>query len=132
MDGMRFLATARAEDSEVRAAHAVVIDAAIEDGGGGTAMSAPQMFVAAIGACMLEFVSNSCRLREIEIARLSLDLTYEELERPRRIGPLDAVLHVEPDIPEADKRRLMGVARRATLVNTLARAPEVTIRWVGA
>jgi hypothetical protein len=51
VDGMRFLATA--------GGHTVVLDATPEDGGGGTAMSAPQLFVAALGACMLEFVANS-------------------------------------------------------------------------
>jgi uncharacterized OsmC-like protein len=121
VDDLRFLAT---ED-----AHSLVVDATPADGGGGTAMSAPQLFAAAIGACMLEFVVNSCRLREIPVKRLSLELVYEQLERPRRMGPLEAVLHIEPDVPDDVKRRLMGVARRATLVNTLARPPEVTIRF---
>jgi len=123
VDGLRFLAT---ED-----AHALVIDATPGDGGAGTAMSAPQLFAAAIGACMLEFVANSCRLREILVERLSLELVCEQLERPRRMGHLEAVLHIEPDVPDDVKRRLMGVARRATLVNTLGRPPEVTIRFAG-
>ena len=65
VDGLRFLATA--------GGHALVVDAALEDGGGGTAMSGPQMFASAVGACILEFVTNSCRLRGIRIERLSLD-----------------------------------------------------------
>jgi hypothetical protein len=121
VDGLRFLATANA--------HNVIVDATLEDGGGGTAMSAPQMFAAALGACILEFVTNSCRLREIQLERLSLELRYEELQRPRRVGPLEAVLHIEPEPPEDVKRRLIGVARSATLVNTLGRPPEVTIRF---
>ena len=126
VDGQRFLATV--------GPHTVVVDAAPrngvpEDGGGGTAMSAPQMFAAALGACILEFVANSCRLREIPFERLGLELQYEELERPRRVGPLEAVLHIEPEPPDDAKRRLIGVARRATLVNTLKRPPEVAIRF---
>jgi uncharacterized OsmC-like protein len=120
VDDLRFLATARE--------HAVVLDAAPEDGGGGTAMSAPQLFVAAVGACILEFVANSCRLREITFEQMSLELEYEELELPRRIGPLQVALHIEPEPPDDVKRRLIGVARHATLVNTLGRPPEVTIR----
>jgi len=73
--GLRFLATV--------GEHAVVVDAAPEDGGGGTAMSAPQMFVAALGACICEFVTNSCRLREISFDQLSVEVEYEELARPR-------------------------------------------------
>jgi uncharacterized OsmC-like protein len=121
MDNLRFEATA--------GEHTVVVDAAPEDGGGGTAMSAPQLFVAAVGACMLEFVTNSCRLREIPFERLSLELEYEELERPRRVGPLEATLHIEPEPPDDVKRRLIGVARHVTLINTLRRPPEMDIRF---
>jgi hypothetical protein len=109
--------------------HTVIVDAAPEDGGGGTAMSAPQLFAAAMGACMLEFVTNSCRLRGISCERLSLELACEELERPRRLGALEATIHIEPEPPNDVKRRLIGVARHATLANTLARLPEVSIRF---
>ena len=121
VDGLRFLATV--------GGHAVVVDAALEDGGAGTALSAPQMFAAALGACMLEFVANSCRLREISFERLSLELECEEMERPRRIGAVRATFHIEPEPPEDVKRRLIGVAKHATLINTLARPPEVAIRF---
>jgi len=120
VDGLRFLATV--------GEHATVVDAAPEDGGGGTALSAPQMFAAALGACMLEFVSNSCRLHEIPVERLSVELACDEVTRPRRVGAVEAVIHIEPEPPDDVRRRLVGVARHATLVNTLVRPPEVTIR----
>lgn len=121
VDGLRFLTTA--------GEHTVVVDAAPKDGGGGTALSAPQMFAAALGACMCEFVANSCRLREIPFERLSLELEYEELERPRRLGEVRATLQIEPEPPEDVKRRLIGVAKHATLVNTIRRPPEVAVRF---
>jgi uncharacterized OsmC-like protein len=121
VDGLRFLATVDE--------HAVVVDAKPEDGGGGTALSAPQLFAAALGACMLEFVVNSCRLREISFDRLSLALECEELGRPHRVGDVTATIHTEPELPGDVKRRLIGVARHATLVNTLVRPPEVVIRF---
>lgn len=123
VDAMRFLAT---EDG-----HTIVVDAAPEDGGEGTAMSAPQLFVAALGACILEFAVNSCRLHGVPVERLSLQMAYDEIPRPRRLGPLKATLHLEPDPPDDVKRRLIGVARHATLVNTLVHPPEVDVRFVG-
>ena len=80
VDGMRFLVTADG--------HAVVVDAAPQDGGGGTAMSGPQLFVAATGACILEFVANSCRLRGVPVEHLSMEMTFQEMSRPRRVGGL--------------------------------------------
>jgi uncharacterized OsmC-like protein len=123
VDGMRFLAAADG--------HTIVVDAAPEDGGGGTAMSAPQLFVAAMGACILEFVLNSCRLRGVPVERLSVEMMHEEVPRPRRVGALEAAIHIEPDPPDEVKRRLIGVARHATLVNTLVRPPEVRLRFGG-
>ena len=123
VEGLRFLATV--------GAHSVVVDAAPEDGGTGTAPSAPQLLTAAVGACILEFVANSCRLRDIPFERLSVEVGYEEPERPRRVGAIEAVIHIEPEPPEDVKRRLIGVARHATLINTLVRPPEVEIRFSG-
>ncbi|MBN1814963.1 MAG: OsmC family protein [Anaerolineae bacterium] len=123
VDGLRFLATA--------GSNTVVVDAAPEDGGAGTALSAPQLFAAAIGACVCEFVTNSYRLHDIPFERLGVEIACEELERPRRLGAVDVQVRIEPQPPEEMQRRLLGVARHATLVNTLARAPEVNIRFTG-
>ena len=111
--------------------HATTVDAAPEDGGGGDAMSAPTLFAAAIGACILEFVVNSCRLRGVPVDQLSLAMTYEEVSGPRRIARLGTILHLEPEPPRHIQRRLIGVARHATLVNTLARPIDLDIRFEG-
>jgi uncharacterized OsmC-like protein len=121
VDGLRFLATAEG--------YTVVLDAAPEDGGAGTALSAPELFAAAVGACVLEFVANSCRLRGIPFERLSLEMACEEQVRPRRIGAMEATVHIEPELPEDVKRRLIGVARHATLINTLVHPMEIVIRF---
>jgi len=123
VDGMRFLATADG--------HTVVVDAAPQDGGGGTAMSAPERWVAALGACMLEFAVNSCRLHEVPIQRCTLQMSFDEIPAPRRVGPVKTIFHLEPDPPEAVKRRLIGVARHATLVNALGQPPELEISFAG-
>jgi uncharacterized OsmC-like protein len=121
VDGMRFLAT--------EGGHTVVVDAAPEHGGGGTAMSAPELFVAALGACILEFVVNSCRLRGVPVERLSVAMECEEVPGPRRVGALSAAVSLDPEPPDEVKRRVVGVARHATLINTLAQPPEVDIHF---
>ena len=121
VDGMRFLAT--------EGGHTVVMDAAPEHGGRGSAMSAPQLFVAALGACILEFVLNSCRLRDVPVERLSVEMAYEEIPGPRRVGAVSAAISLEPEPPDDAKRRVIGVARHATLANTLLHPPEIDIRF---
>jgi putative redox protein len=121
VDGMRFLAT--------ESAHTVLVDAAPEDGGGGTAMSAPQLFVAALGACILEFVINSCRLRGVPVERLTVEMECEEVSGPRRVGAVSAAISLEPEPPDEVKRRVVGVARHASLVNTLVQPPEMDIHF---
>ena len=94
-------------------------------------MSAPQLFVAALGACLLEFVLNSCRLNNVPVSTLSVDVSYEEMVRPRRIGAMQAVIRLDPR-PQGDlSRKLMAVARRATLASTLLRPPHLDIAVVG-
>jgi hypothetical protein len=123
VDGMRFLATADQ--------HTLLVDAAPDDGGAGTAMSSPQVFAAGLGACILEFVANSCRLRGIPVHRLRADVAIEELFKPRRLGAIQITIHMEPE-PSGDlKRRLMVVARHATLATTLARPPVLDVRFSG-
>lgn len=121
VDAMRFLATADG--------HTAVVDAAPEDGGGGTAMSAPQLFAAALGACILEFVLNSCRLHDTPVDRLSVEMTYDAAAQPRRLSALEAVIRLQPEPPIDVRRRLGGVARHATLITTLAHAPAVDIHF---
>jgi uncharacterized OsmC-like protein len=57
-------------------------------GGGGTAMSAPQLFVAALGACILEFVLNSCRLRGVPAKQVSVEMTMRSRAWVDRTGNL--------------------------------------------
>ena len=118
VDGMRFLAEAQG--------HGAIMDAAPEDGGGGTALSAPQLFVAALGACVLEFVLNSRRLHHYPVDRLSVKMYYDELAGPRRIGMIEVMICLEPHPSYDMGRRLIAVARRATLLNP----PRLGIRLV--
>ncbi|NLE46485.1 MAG: hypothetical protein GX620_17350 [Chloroflexi bacterium] len=123
VDGLRFIATT---DN-----HSVVVDAAPEDGGTGTAPTSPDLFAAAVAACVCEFVTNSCRLHKFAFERIEADVVCSELDHPRRLDAFDVQIRIQPDPPDEVKRRLLGVARHATLVNTLTRVPEVNIRFFG-
>lgn len=109
--------------------HKVNVDSAAEYGEAGTAFSPPQLFAASVAACIGEFVANSCRLHGIPFEHLSVEVEYEKHSQPRRLGILEAKIHVEPELSEEIRRRLVGVARHATLVNTLLRPPEVVVRF---
>ncbi len=109
--------------------HTVVVDPPPEEGGTGTGMSAPQMFAAAIAACIVGFIANSCRLRNIPLTRLEVELTAPIQSGPRRVGDMEAVIRMEPEPSEEVRQHLLRVAQRATLLNTLARPPEVTLRF---
>jgi hypothetical protein len=82
-----------------------------------------------MSACILEFVLNSCRLRGVPVERLSVEMACEEVVGPGRIGALTAAICLEPEPPKDVKRRVKGVARHATLPNTLVHPPEIDIRF---
>ncbi len=119
VDGLRFLVTA--------GEHTVVVDAPPEEGGAGTSMSSPQLFAASVAACALSFVVNSCRLHGLPVDRVSLEMDYDEAQRPRRISRMDIRIHIEPEVPAQRCRALLGVAKHSTVANTLASPPEIRI-----
>ena len=124
VDGMRFRAM-----TDVRTD---VLGATPQSGGGSTVLSAPQLFLAVLGACILEFVANSCRLCGMPVERLSLEVAYEEVQNPRRVGSLEMAIRIEPDLPAEVKRQLLGAARHDTATKTLIRSPEVEICFAEA
>ncbi len=109
--------------------YTVVVDPLPEEGGTGKGMSAPQLFAAAMAACIVGFIANSCRLRGVPLTRLEVWLTAPIQGGPRRVGDMEAEVRMEPEPPEEVRRHLLAVARRATLLNTLARPPRVAIRF---
>ncbi|MBC7227576.1 MAG: OsmC family protein [Thermoflexales bacterium] len=121
IDGLRSLVTVEN--------HSVVVDPPPEEGGTGTGMSAPQLFVAAMAACIAGFIANSCRLRNVPLARLEVELTAPIQSGPRRVGDMEAVVRMEPEPSEEVRQHLLKVARRATLLNTLAWPPRITLRF---
>jgi hypothetical protein len=58
-------------------------------------------------------------------------MAYEEIPKPCRAGTVETAIRIEPDPPAELRRRLLGVTRHATLVNTLARPPEANIYFGG-
>ena len=121
IDGLRSVVTVEG--------HAVVVDPPPEEGGTGTGMSAPQLFTAAMAACIMGFIANSCHLRNIPLTRLEVELTAPIQGGPRRVGNMEVVVRMEPEPPEEVRQHLLAVARRATLLNMLARPPRVVIRF---
>lgn len=109
--------------------YTVVVDPPPEEGGTGKGMSAPQLFAAAMAACIVGFIANSCRLRGVPLTRMEVRLTAPILNGPRRVGDMEAEVWMEPEPPEEIRRHLLAVARRATLLNTLVRPPRVAIRF---
>jgi uncharacterized protein (DUF4213/DUF364 family) len=110
VDGLRFLATA--------GSNAVVVDAAPEDGGAGTAMSAPQLFAAAMGACVCEFVTNSCQLHDIPFERLGVEIVghFPFVERVRQAAAECWVLELHPRPGDLSAERAAEVLPQADVV----------------
>lgn len=121
IDGLRSVVTV--------GAHTVVVDPPPEEGGTGTAMSAPQLFVAAMAACFVGFIANSCRLNGVPLEHLKVELSAPIRSGPRRVGDMEVMIRMDPEPPEEVQRRILAVLRRATLLNTLAHPPRVTFRF---
>jgi uncharacterized OsmC-like protein len=119
VDRLRYLATS--------GAHSLVIDMSHELGGVDTALGADQVFGAALGACALNFVANSCRLHSIPTDGLRAVVELERVERPRRLSGITLRLALGAALSQEQRDTLIGVAQHCILANTLARPPQITV-----
>ena len=58
------------------------------------APTAPQLFVTSIGACVVAVVSGYCNRVGIDATGLSVDVSYEGIDNPFRLGNFKVMIHL--------------------------------------
>jgi ribosomal protein S12 methylthiotransferase accessory factor len=79
--------------------HTVRTDQKIEDGGGGTAPSPSQYFLASIAACAGFYVMQFCRERNIPTDGVTVCMKTSRNEKTRLLDPTVIEIGLPPDFP---------------------------------
>jgi putative redox protein len=110
--------------------HVVFTDQPHEDGGGDTAPTPTELFVAGLAACIGFYAERFLRRHNLPAAGLQVDCAYEWAENPHRVGRIQLTVDV-PGLPPEKRVAFERVIGHCTVHNTLEHPPAIALR-VGA
>ncbi|MGQ0667811.1 MAG: OsmC family protein [Nitrospiraceae bacterium] len=108
--------------------HRVVTDQPITDNGQDAGMSPVELFVGSVAGCVGYFVGQFCARHDIPRDGLSVDAEWTIAETPHRVGRIDLAIHLPHRITPEQKERLMMVAHGCTVHQSIAVAPDISIK----
>ena len=111
--------------------HVVAVDQPVQDGGSDTAPTPTELFVAGLAGCVAFYARRFLARHGLPSDGLLVDCDYEMGSRPARVTRIDLRISLDADLPEDKRKALLAVASHCTVHNTLAQAPEVTVRLGG-
>lgn len=113
---------------EVRARDvSVVVDRLEEQGGPGDGFRPVELFLGALGACMLGTMLTFAENQQIPVGDVSLVLKPVIEEHPERIASVEMTMRVDGDMSERQLQSLQRVAQACKIHNTLHRGAETVL-----
>jgi putative redox protein len=118
LGGDRLLVTVRG--------HTLLADQPVEDGGGDTAPTPTEIFIASFAGCVAFYAERFLRRHGLSTEGLKVGCAYDWAESPHRVGAID--VNVEAPSLTADKRQAFErVIDHCTIHNTLRVPPAVRV-----
>lgn len=108
--------------------HSIQSDQPTSSGGGDSAMTPNEIFVASLGLSMAVYIEHFFRARNLPGDNFSLHLDWEQEENPTRISKVSACIHLPPEVPERYREALRHAAQSSQLEHTLRAVPKIEIQ----
>jgi putative redox protein len=109
--------------------HRATVDQPLENDGTDTAMTPPELFLSALGACAAYYAEEYLRARALPDDGLELHLSASKGDRPARITHLRIEV-VAPGLTQRHRSGLLRAVDACLLKNTLNHPPEVEVKVV--
>jgi len=106
--------------------HRVASDMAVRDGGEDAAPAPAELLAGSLGTCIAMMVQSYCDTHGYE-GDVSVSLTVELMDAPKRVGGIVVDVEVPESVPEAKKDAIRRVAERCVIHETLLHAPQLDI-----
>jgi uncharacterized OsmC-like protein len=107
--------------------HVLFTDQPVEDGGGDSAPTPTEIFLAGLAGCVAFYAGRFLRRHGLTTEGLAVTCRYTWAQNPHRIGGID--LDVEaPGLTEERQAAFRRVIEHCTVHNTLRQPPVVAIR----
>ena len=106
----------------------LVIDDLSTEGGPGDGWRPTELLLAGLGGCMMGTMLNFATNQGIPVTAVSMVLTDETADSPKRVSDITITMVIEGDVDERQMASLERVAGKCKVGNTLAESPSVHFR----
>jgi uncharacterized OsmC-like protein len=111
---------------EVRG-HRLFTDQPVEDGGGDTAPTPTELFIAGLAACVAYYAERFLRRHQLSTTGLAVTARWTWGSSPTRVAGIELTVDA-PGVPAANREAFTRVIDHCTIHNTLRQPPEVHFR----
>ena len=94
------------------------------------AVTPPELCATALASCVATMVAIFCNNSKIDPAGIAVDLTYEYLEDPTRLGDFKVRIKVPHADPERHRKGILRVAHMCPVHATIEKGSEVEFELV--
>lgn len=110
--------------------HSVVADMSVDDGGQDGGPAPAELFASSLGACVAMMVQTYCDTHGYTDGDVSVSLTLELADDPKRIGAVVIDVELPKGFPEEKQEAVRRVAEQCVIQGTLATPPRVDIDFL--
>jgi uncharacterized OsmC-like protein len=112
--------------------HGVLVDQPFDAGGGDSAPTPTELFVASLASCVAFYAGRYLSRHSLSREGLAVSVAYVmAADRPARVAAIDLTVSVPGSLPADRWPALRAVVEHCTVHNTLAKPPAVRIELVG-
>ncbi|HEV2125312.1 MAG TPA: OsmC family protein [Chloroflexota bacterium] len=85
-----------------------------------------EMLATSLALCTASVVSTYAETAHLDLTGLEVEVRWEYVDQPYRVGAYTMTLHLPATVPEARRRPIMRAAETCTVHNTLVHPPRIT------
>lgn len=108
--------------------HTVFCDQPADEGGGDTAPSPFDLFLASIATCSAYYAQGFCEKRDIDTSGMALTLHCEYDEEAKRYPRMEMTLTLPPDFPAKYENAVVKAMEACFVKKHIANPPEFVLR----
>jgi len=109
--------------------HTVASDMSVSDGGTGAAPSPAELIAGSLGACVAMAVQSYCDSNGYTDGDVSVSLTFEFADDPKRVGVIAVDVELPDGVPEERQQEIRDVIAGAPIPETFNHKPNVDVEF---
>jgi putative redox protein len=119
LEGVKFVVNARS--------HNIVCDQPLENGGGDSGMTPPELLLASLGSCAAYYAAEYFRTRNLATGGVEVEVTADKLLKPARLGNFHIQVVSPVALTAAQTEAMTRCVHSCLVHNTLLSQPDITI-----